>query len=150
MTTTNRITSKPRRTTTTRKPRTRRTPPAPVVEPLTVTIPANHTPASLVGIARWCRENPNGKLIVRGWAGSEFTSESWLAWFRDRLDKKITASDPRRPTGRKSKYEYEIELYRLKPHVGTRLMLPSLRVASVLGPRIAAVMVDKIRDPNDY
>lgn len=95
--------------------------------------------------ARLSRAKPAEIVIrVNTWPPVEFTGEQWLAWFRAALMVKITAADPRTVKGRKAGPDYQLALDRLRPYVGTRLVIEPDRL-HLLGPRVAEALRRRVR-----
>lgn len=128
-------------------PRTKKPDPPAADRPRVASVPARYDPKTLVGVYRWCRDNPTGRVEVRGYAAPTFTATEWLSWFRRQLDRKITAADPRPGFGRKHRPEYDLELARLRPYVGTRLAVrPHDRDWRTLGRRVYETMSARFPD----
>lgn len=62
-------------------------------------IPRRYTAGQLVRLAKMCKTE-SLKLTVEDWAGDTvYTSQSWLAWFFEKLTQKINRNEPARGKG---------------------------------------------------
>jgi hypothetical protein len=97
---------------------------------------------TLVACYRAARE---GYCIETGeWTKPHLDPSEFRQWFRDCLERKINAHDPRYPTGRKAQEEYQTELGRMRQLIGNRLIVEW--IASVLGARVRAAMSHRMRE----
>jgi len=92
----------------------------------------------LLEAASYFKAHPDGELPTGVWTDPSWNSADFWLWFHDCLAAKINASDLRYPKGRKASGQYALELVRLRPYVGSRLVLRW--VAPCLGARVKAAM----------
>ena len=114
-------------------------------------LPSRYSVKQILAVAKWFRDNPTAVGRIRdglGSTGHSMNGAQWFSWFRHCLDQKISSKDPRQPRGKKSSAEYELELTRLRPYIGTRLVIHW--VAPILGRRVKAALANRMRDPADY
>lgn len=92
------------------------------------TIPSQHTAHTLLGTIAWLKADPANRMVrVRVWPEQDFTLDTFMDWFRARMNKKITDKmhphEPR-PPYRKLADSWWWQIRRLADAVNT----PQLRV----------------------
>lgn len=106
-------------------------------------------PLSARQVVAQYRAAKQGKHICTGeWTKAVLSPDEFFHWFRACMVRRINAHLPNQ-VGRNHSPDYDLALDRLRPYVGSRLVIDRDRVYG-LPARIGQALSHRIRQPGDY